>query len=187
MKKIIFTITCMICMVMIVACGNKHKSPSVGSVKEIVEKLDLPSDGSQSSNSGAASLKNVNKDNCMEIAKTQFGIDLSDKSEWTLKDGKSPNGVNNLLLVYTLPEGTEEDVVNEDLFNKCAFVAENGVHAVNMDWNTGKMTRGDKAADYKSLNKESGSMWFYDYKGQSILFSPTQNKTYLEVSFVLTQ
>lgn len=181
-----------------VSCGNQGNKNAEGISQESAEAIaeeivgDLP-EGSTVGYTGdaATDLKNLDETNYVEITKGIFGVDITPQAGWEVYQAKSPNKVNNVDVIFTNAGEVDEDAIISDIFTKCQAVAKDGLYKVDMDWNTGKMSRGEKLADYAALKATGSGMWFYDYNDMAVLCSPSARskatKSFIEYSFTLTK
>ena len=197
MKKTFTALMCLAAVLIMVSCGNNNTSNTDKGAKEIAKELEESIDmtGVTGSMTGSKDLKDLNDDNWAAIFKNISGVEVVPAEGWTLKEAKSPNGVNNLNVVFLVPEDSDMDAVEADVkmdyLEKTLAVAEDGIYPVDMDWNTGTISRGDKYTDAAAFREAfpSAGNWFYDYDGNSIMFSAGRalwTRNGVEVSFVMT-
>lgn len=128
-------------------------------------------------------LSTTNRTNYANNSKELFGIEVTDKGGWKLRDVKSSdNGSLHIVYDATNTNDIIEDITNE-YFNRCISITTDGNYSVSKDGN-GNVTREKIYTDYKSFrNDRCRRMWAYCYNGKYILFSINNGKNNIEFSF----
>lgn len=141
---------------------------------------------------GNSDLKNVTNSNYKNVAKNVFGINLSDNTGWTLNSASSPNKVNNLVIEYTVKNGSDAKTILEDYFNKCKSVSTDGIYSTEYDGNY-SIVKKDKFDDFATFFEKEGTdmnplyqtMWIYDNNGKSIQLTISINESIARITFGL--
>lgn len=141
----------------------------------------------------SASLEGVNGNNYASVAESIFGIRPIEKEGWALEYVESPNGVNNLDIVYS-GNTVKGKVLAEEYFTLISAASTNGIYAQKLNEDGTGLVRGEKCSDFATYFAAEGTefygatsaMWIYDFGGKSIQFSLTANEDDTTVEIILT-
>ena len=183
MKKILILIMSLIIGFSFASCG----SDSGGGSSE-----GNSGDALQGATSGA-NLEDVSVDNYASIVKETFGIDVGKESNWTISKAESPNGVNNVNLLFTFTDRGDVNAIVENYFNQCKAVATNGVYTQRINDDATGVVKTDPYDDFSKLFEDEGThfdgfdsiMWLYDNKGADIQFGISITTIDVEITLVL--
>ena len=118
MKKILALFLAVSMMFSLVACGGSEGGTNTDNQGNRQTQQGGTKTGTQQGGQApAVSLSSTSADNYKDIVKQYFGLDIIDEG-WTVTTAKSPNGVNNVDLVFTIPAGTDGEAEIEKYFNQ---------------------------------------------------------------------
>ena len=189
MKKILALFLAVSMMFSLVACGGSEGGTNTDNQGNRQTQQGGTQTGTQQGGQApAVSLSSTSADNYKDIVKQYFGLDIIDDG-WTVTTAKSPNGVNNVDLVFTIPAGTDGEAEIEKYFNQAVKLS--GVWAQEIDWDTFAISKGTQYTDfadfYTNENEGYGDfysvMWLYDYNGKNVQFSYMQDGTAVSMTF----
>lgn len=188
MKKILALFLAVSMMFSLVACGGSEGGTNTDNQGNRQTQQGGTQTGTQQGGQApAVSLSSISADNYKDIVKQYFGLDIIDDG-WTVTTAKSPNGVNNVDLVFTIPAGTDGEAEIEKYFNQAVKLS--GVWAQEIDWDTFAISKGTQYTDfadfYANENEGYGDfysvMWLYDYNGKNVQFSYMQDGTQVAIN-----
>lgn len=139
MKKIYLALMCMAAVTIFTACGgNAKKSDSKMSASEAVEKAGK----------AANDAKTLSKDNCMEIAKANYGVAIPAFGGCEVKNAESLSNRPevNMDITYKITgdfDTTVKDVLSR-LFDATGKVSADGNYEQKMNFETNKAEFSDK-------------------------------------------
>ena len=187
MKKLFAMLLIVLIVFAFASCKSSEESTgnSEGSTVQIGEMQ-----GDNSSGGAALTLGNLNEDNYTEVAKELFGLEIKLQDGWTLKDTSSPNKVNNLLINFNVPDGTNGKEVLKSYFDACAALP-SGIWKEEINWETYKVSKGEQFTDFDTFFAAEGSDtgtltqggWIYDFGGKSIQFAYSCRMGMVELTF----
>lgn len=189
MKKIIL---CAVILCTLTACGTKETAaPSFTETEKTTTTAANEMQGYTGTE--GASLKNVSNSNYADVAKSLFGIDVSTKSGWELKEAKSPNGVNNLIVSFKAPTDTDGKEIIKAYFDDCIKASGGSIYTQEINWDTMAVSKGETYTDFDAFFKAEGTsigslntaMWLYEYSGKSVQYSVSCDSGAVEVSLTL--
>lgn len=195
MKKVIIVVMAVAMGVLAVSCGNKAKSSDAeNAVQKLADEIEANTpDGSIVGYTGDAAegLKKLDKTNFLPIVKGIYGVDITPDANWELKMAHSPNHVNNVEVMWTNPGPIDGDAIKKAIFEQILSITEDGICVLDLDFNTFKLSKGDKLESYEDYKaKASGKTIYYVYKGEGIQadFSADSydDASYIIYKFVLT-
>ncbi len=148
--------------------------------------------GNQGGRSTTVSIGSTSVENYKEVVKQAFGIDIQTTDGWTITKATSPNGVNNVDLMFTVPADIDSKAEIEKYFNQTLKLG--GVWQQNINWDTFAISKGTQYTDYEVFYSEEvtefmelyQAMWLYDFGGKTVQFSYTQDENVLQMSFTYT-
>ncbi len=188
MKKLLALFLAVSMMFSLVACGGSEGGTNTDNQGNRQTQQGGTQTGTQQGGQApAVSLSSISADNYKDIVKQYFGLDIIDDG-WTVTTAKSPNGVNNVDLVFTIPAGTDGQAEIEKYFNQAVKLS--GVWAQEIDWDTFAISKGAQYTDfadfYTNENEGYGDfysvMWLYDYNGKNVQFSYMQDGTQVAIN-----
>jgi len=172
--------------------GEKAES-LVGELEKQVEKADSQSADSSNSQTSGSQVSSVDfgsltVDNYEKLVKEAFGLDVKVPDGGSVTEADSPNGVNNMIVKFTLPAGADGMQQIEEYFNQC--IALGGVWGQEINWDTFAISKGTQYTDFAALSGSeltaiddfSSVMWLYDFGSKHVQFSYSQDGTYAELS-----
>ncbi|MBP1552430.1 MAG: hypothetical protein J6C04_09140, partial [Oscillospiraceae bacterium] len=192
MKKLLAILISLSLFISLTACGGSTPAENGGEgAKPNTQTTQQGGSENSGQNGGAASadISSVSVENYAEIVKKAFGIEIVLDDGWTVTKASSPNGVNNVDLVFTIPAGTDGEAEIEKYFNQAVKLS--GVWAHEIDWDTFAISKGTQYTDfadfYTNENEGYGDfysvMWLYDYNGKNVQFSYMQDGTAVSMTF----
>ena len=159
MKKILVSLFVIALCFTLVGCGSKDdKSNSDNGNKGSVQGSDKEGDG----------LENVTESNYAKVMKENYGIDPIYGDGWKIKEVKSPNKVNNLRVNYSTPKDIDQDEWTKKYFDATMNISSDGIYALEMNFDTGALYKGDKLTDYNQFRDGYYSGWYYYYNGREV-------------------
>ena len=187
MKKLLAILLAAMILFSFAACGN-NETPSGDENGGTSQNGEMQ--GDNGSGGAALTLENLNEDNYTDVAKELFGLEIKPQDGWTLKDTSSPNKVNNLLINFNVPDGTNGKEVLKSYFDACVALP-SGIWKEEIDWETYKVSKGEQFTDFDSFFAAEGSDtgtltqggWIYDFGGKSIQFAYSCRMGMVELSF----
>ena len=120
-------------------------------------------------------LENVTESNYVNVVKDVFGIELKQENGWTVSEVLSPNKVNNLRLTYKTPADFDSNAWNawfENLVSSVLSADKDGIYALEINPDTGSVSKGGKYADAKVFVEEEHLSFSYSFDGNSIQLIP---------------
>ena len=169
MKKTVLVVLLTAMAVCLCACGKKAVGKgSSGNSKETAAHPNA--------------LENVTESNYVNVVKEVFGIELKQENGWTVSEVLSPNKVNNLRLTYKTPADFDSNAWNawfENLVSSALSADKDGIYALEINPDTGAVSKGGKYADAKKFVEEEHLSFSYSFDGNSIQLIPvfyTDNK-----------
>ncbi|MBR6034175.1 MAG: hypothetical protein IKP28_05545 [Clostridia bacterium] len=142
------------------------------------EKAETATKASTSTSSSSGSIQgseqkgdgldNVTESNYAKLMKENYGIDPIYGDGWTIKEVKSPNKTNNLRVNYTTPKDIDKEEWTKKYFDATLAISTDGIYAMEMDFNTGALSKGEKCADYEKYSEGGYSGWYYYWDGKQI-------------------
>ena len=173
MKKLVIAALAALC-VFAVSCGNQsNKKDNVNNdaVNELVKDIEANSQGGivgYTGNAGDA-LKTLDDKNFASIVKTIFGVDVKTPDGFKVYSAKSPNKVNNAELLFTKEGAIDEEAIKKNLVEQLLKVTEDGLYTLDLDFDTLKMTKGDKIESFDDFKaKAAGKTLYYVFGGKGI-------------------
>ena len=163
MKKnfLIGLLTLVLCLTL-VGCGNDDK-------KESDTKKDSGSSETiQGSDKKGDSLDNVTESNYAKVMKDNYGFEPIYGDGWTVKSVSSPNKVNNLRINYTTPKDIDTDEWTKKYFDATNAISTDGIYAMEMNFDTGALSKGAKLDSYDSYKEGGYFGWYYTWNGRQI-------------------
>ena len=157
-KVLLLILTVFVCMSMIGCKGNPKSKIDNHGLKSNIQGSDKAGDG----------LNNVTEKNYAKVLKDNFGIEPIIGDGWKIKEVGSPNKVNNLRIQYTTPIDIDAHAETKKYFDAMLAISTDGIYAVDLNWDTGALTKGDKYTDYEKFKNDYKSMWSYTYNGRNI-------------------
>ena len=199
MKKIfIAALAASLCM-MAVSCGNNSgsKSGNKGTGSEAIDELakeieESSKDGGIVGYTGdaGAALKKLDDKNYVSVIKQVFGVDVAPQAGWTVYSAKSPNKVNNADVIYTNEGEVNSESVSRPFIEQILSITEDGVYVTKTDYNTLKITKGERIESYEDYKSyASGKNIYYVYGGKGIMasvYTRSSAKSTIEYTFTLT-
>ena len=134
-----------------------------------------------------AGLDNVTESNYAKVMKENFGIDPIYGEEWTIKEVKSPNKVNNLRVNYKTPKDIDEEEWTKKYFEATKAVSTDGLYGVEMNFDTGALTKGPKLDSYESYKEGGYTGWYYYISGKQIQINPSIYAGDALITFTFTE
>ena len=169
MKKTLLFVLLTAMAVCLCACGKKAAGKgSSGNSKETAAHPNA--------------LENVTESNYVNVVKDVFGIELKQENGWTVFEVLSPNKVNNLRLTYKTPADFDSNAWNawfENLVSSALSADKDGIYALEINPDTGAVSKGGKYEDAKVFVEEEHLSFSYSFDGNSIQLIPvfyTDNK-----------
>ena len=185
MKKTVLFVLLTVMAVCLCACGKKEAGENSGKGS---------SGGSKETAAHPNVLENVTESNCVNVVKDVFGIELKQEDGWTVSEVISPNKVNNLRLTYKTPADFDSNAWNawfENLVSSALSADKDGIYALEINPDTGSVSKGGKYADAKVFVEEEHLSFSYSFDGNSIQLIPvfyTDNKGgEITLSFTITE
>ena len=132
---------------MFVACGGNKQQENLETTPENTEQVD---------NNGTT-LKDLNDNNWQAVIKDNFGIDIAIPSGWKFESVNSPNGVNNLVLLFSIGEGTTAEEEGKRLFDLTKALSPHGNYKNKPNWETATVSAGDLLNDFSEADMFSDS------------------------------
>ena len=169
MKKTVLFVLLTVMAVCLCACGKK--AAGKGSSGNSGETAVHPN-----------ALENVTESNYVNVVKDVFGIELKQENGWTVSEVLSPNKVNNLRLTYKTPADFDSNAWNawfENLVSSALSADKDGIYALEINPDTGSVSKGGKYTDAKIFVEEEHLSFSYSFDGNSIQLIPvfyTDNK-----------
>ncbi|MCL2040280.1 MAG: hypothetical protein FWG85_07620 [Bacteroidetes bacterium] len=158
---------------MFAACGGNKQQENAETTPENTEQVD---------NNGTT-LKDLNDNNWQAVIKDNFGIDIAIPSGWKFESVNSPNGVNNLVLLFSIGEGTTGADECKRLFEATKALSPHGNYKNNPNWEAETVSAGDVINDFSSLeglysDGDVITSWSFtlDSKMIMVLFSATSTR-----------
>ena len=198
MKKILSAAFAAILCLMSASCGNnasKSGNKGTGSealdgfVKEIEESSKDGGIVGYTGDAGAA-LKKLDDKNYVSVIKQVFGVDVAPQAGWAVYSAKSPNKVNNADVIYTNEGEVNSESVSRPFIEQILSITEDGVYVTKTDYNTLKITKGEKIESYEDYKSyASGKNIYYVYGGKGIMasvYTRSSAKSTIEYTFTLT-
>ncbi|MBQ6818928.1 MAG: hypothetical protein IJP35_04895 [Clostridia bacterium] len=187
MKKLFALLLAMMMIFSLAACGENNTTDPDKDNPGTSQGGEMQ--GDNGSGGAALTLENLNETNYSDIAKELFGLEIKPQDGWTLKDTSSPNKVNNLLIDFNVPDGTNGKEVLKTYFDACIALP-SGIWKEEIDWETYKVSKGDQFSDFDSFFTAEGNhsdtltqgSWIYDFDGKSIQFSYSCRMGMVELS-----
>lgn len=162
MKKTILFVLLTVMAVCLCACGKK--AAGKGSSGNSGETAVHPN-----------ALENVTESNYVNVVKDVFGIELKQENGWTVSEVLSPNKVNNLRLTYKTPADFDSNAWNawfENLVSSALSADKDGIYALEINPDTGAVSKGGKYTDAKVFVEEEHLSFSYSFDGNSIQLIP---------------
>ncbi len=120
--------------------------------------------------------------NYPNTTKELFGIEITDKGGWKLKNITSDNPQRGISIIYEATNVRDilESTANED-FNKCLAITSDGNYSVEID-RSGFVTRRKRYSNFSEFRKEKGNgyTWLYNYNNKSVVFSMKEHNREIE-------
>ena len=120
--------------------------------------------------------------NYPNTTKELFGIEITDKVGWKLKNITSDNPQRSICIIYEATNVRDilESTANE-YFNKCLAITSDGNYSVDID-RSGFVTRRKRYSDFSEFRKEKGNgyTWLYNYNNKSVVFSMKEHNKEIE-------
>ena len=198
MKKILSAAFAAILCLMSASCGNNaSKSGNKGTGSEAIDELvkeieESSKDGGIVGYTGdaGAALKILDDKNYVSVIKQVFGVDVAPQAGWTVYSAKSPNKVNNADVIYTNEGEVNSESVSRPFIEQILSITEDGVYVTKTDYNTLKITKGEKIESYEDYKSyASGENIYYVYGGKGIMasvYTRSSAKSTIEYTFTLT-
>ena len=160
MKKILSAAFAAILCLMSASCGNNaSKSGNKGTGSEAIDELvkeieESSKDGGIVGYTGdaGAALKKLDDKNYVSVIKQVFGVDVAPQAGWTVYSAKSPNKVNNADVIYTNEGEVNSESVSRPFIEQILSITEDGVYVTKTDYNTLKITKGEKSKVTKTIS-----------------------------------
>ena len=181
-KKILFGLLTLVMCFTLVGCGSSENKSNKESNSGNSNTEDI-----HGSDDKGAGLDNVTESNYAKVMKENFGIEPIYGEGWTIKEVKSPNKVNNLRVNYKTPKDIDEDEWTKKYFDATAAVSTDGIYGVEMDFNTGALSKGPKLADYDSYKAGGYTGWYYYINGRQIQINPSIYAGDALITFTFTE
>ncbi len=162
MKKTVLFVLLTVMAVCLCACGKK--AAGKGSSGNSGETAVHPN-----------ALENVTESNYVNVVKDVFGIELKQENGWTVSEVLSPNKVNNLRLTYKTPADFDSNAWNawfENLVSSALSADKDGIYALEINPDTGSVSKGGKYADANVFVEEEHLSFSYSFDGNSIQLIP---------------
>ena len=162
MKKTVLFVLLTVMAVCLCACGKK--AAGKGSLGNSGETAVHPN-----------ALENVTESNYVNVVKDVFGIELKQENGWTVSEVLSPNKVNNLRLTYKTPSDFDSNAWNawfENLVSSALSADKDGIYALEINPDTGSVSKGGKYTDAKVFVEEEHLSFSYSFDGNSIQLIP---------------
>ena len=185
-KKILTGILVVVMCFILVGCGKNENNG--GASKDNTDQSEY-----QGNTEGGKDLKGVSTSNYKDVAKTVFGLEIKDVTGWTIKDAKSPNGVNNLNIEYTVSNGEDAKSILEYYFNLCKSLSTDGIYSIGFNESYTAVVKKDKYEDFNTYFTTAGTQigdfyqvkWIYDNNGKSVQYAMNIEASKADMSFVL--
>ena len=137
---------------------NKKNEVSTNTIEEPIKKPETTKN----------SLENVTEDNYAQVMKEVFGIEPIYGEDWTIKEVRSPNKVNNFRVNYKTPYDINTDEWREKYFNATLAVSTDGINGIKMNMDTGALSKGEKVDSYAAYKAGDFNGWYYYFNGKQI-------------------
>ena len=181
MKKVNFknSVIALAIGLVMVSCGGGNSSKQC--TAETQTEQAVPAKGTE--------LKNVDENNWQAVVKANFGIDLAVPVGWSLKSVKSPNGVNNLIVVMTINEGTTGEEEGNRLFEATKAISKHGNFKNKVDWDAETVSEGNVVNDFSEVDQFNDSdvlaTWNFTFDSKMIMVNYTVRNNYVEYMFTI--
>lgn len=166
MKKTVLFVFLTAMAVCLCACGKKAEGENT---------VKGSSGGSKETAAHPNVLENVTESNYVNVVKDVFGIELKQENGWTVSEVLSPNKVNNLRLTYKTPADFDSNAWNawfENLVSSALSADKDGIYALEINPDTGAVSKGGKYTDAKVFVEEEHLSFSYSFDGKSIQLIP---------------
>ena len=178
-----FAITLVVCCASFNNDSNKNKYNDEIALHESPSGLNLVD--STTINEDKAINEEITKTdnkNYPNTTKELFGIEITDKGGWKLKNITSDNPQCGISIIYEATNVRDilESTANE-YFNKCLAITSDGNYSVDID-RSGFVTRRKRYSDFSEFRKEKGNgyTWLYNYNNKSVVFSMKEHNREIE-------
>ena len=181
-KKILFGLLILVMCFTLVGCGSSENKSNTGT-----NSGSNNSENIHGSDEQGAGLDNVTENNYAKIMKENYGIDPIYGDGWTIKEVKSPNKVNNLRVNYKTPKDIDTKEWTKKYFDATLAISTDGIYGVEMDYNTGALSKGAQLSNYDSYESGGYTGWYYYWNGRQIQINPSIYAGDALITFTFTE
>ncbi len=167
-NKLLIGVLALVMCFTLVGCGGSEEKSNKGT-----DSGNKNTEEIHGSDEKGAGLDNVTESNYAKVMKENYGIEPIYGDGWTIKEVKSPNKVNNLRVNYKTPRDIDEDEWTKKYYDATSAISTNGIYGVEMDFNTGALSKGPKLADYDNYISGGYTGWYYYWNGRQIQINPS--------------
>ncbi len=176
-KKVLFELLVLIMCLTLVGCGSSEKKSN----------KETNSGNIQGSDEKGANLDNVTEGNYAKVMKDNYGIEPIYGNGWTILEVKSPNKVNNLRVNYKTPKDIDSNEWTKKYFDATLAISTDGIYGVEMDFNTGALSKGPKLSDFDSYISGGYTGWYYYWNNRQIQINPSIYAGDALITFTFTE
>lgn len=180
-KKFLVGLLAVVMCFALVGCGKTESNSNTGT-----NTNNGSSQGIQGDDKKGDGLDNVTESNYAKVMKENYGIDPIYGDGWTIKEVKSPNKTNNLRVNYKTPS-IDRDEWTKKYFDATLAISTDGIYGVQMDMNTGALSKGPKLSDYDSYKSGGYTGWYYYWNDRQIQINPSIYSGDALITFTFTK
>ncbi len=181
-KKTLISLLILVMCFTLVGCGSKENKE-----KNETNNGNNNSEEIHGSDEKGAGLDNVTESNYAKVMKENFGIDPIYGDGWTIIEVKSPNKVNNLRVNYKTPKDIDADEWTKKYFDATADISTDGIYGVDMNFDTGALSKGAQLSSFDSYESGGYMGWYYYWNGKQIQINPSIYAGDALITFTFTE